>query len=517
MELLNFLFDTTNWPPRWHCGHWTDTLGWIHILSDLAIFGAYLAIPLILLYFCWSRKDLPFINIFILFGLFIVFCGSGHLVEAIIFWFPIYRFDGLIKLSTAIVSWATVIAMVPYIPRVLNFPKLEELTRILQSDLKETREQLELAYESTRGGLWDWNVLTNEMQVSNIFAEFIGCKKDKINSFDDYISRIHPEEREQVLTALKKHVAEQTPFNMNHRLVNSGKYSWFNTVGQAQWDKSGKAVRMVGIITDIKSQMEAKENLIKSNNLLTKEIINRESVEKQLDTVIGNLENANSELEQFAYVASHDLQAPLRTISNFADLFKNINLGKLDKDSSLYLEYIINATVRMQNLINDLLEFSRIGTGTLLNDIDCNKILKDVINDLDQAIKESNAIITSSPLPLIDGNKMALSILFQNLISNAIKFRKKNVQPKVSITVLDKETEYLFSIKDNGIGIEEKYIPKLFVIFQRLHTADEYPGTGIGLATCKKIISLLYGKIWIESKSDEGTTVYFSIPKHKQP
>lgn len=514
MKLLNFLFETANWPPRWYCGHWTDTLGWIHIISDLAIFGAYLAIPIILVYFCWSRKDLPFQKILILFGLFIVFCGTGHLVEAFIFWFPVYRFDGLIKVSTAIVSWATVIAMIPYIPRVLNFPKLEELSKILQSDLKETRDQLELAFESTRGGLWDWNILTNEMQVSSRFADFIGCRKEEINSFDQYISHIPSEDREHVLAALKKHLNEQIPFNINHRLMNSGKCLWFNAVGQAQRDKKGQALRMVGIITDIDSQVQSNEKLINANNLLTNEIISRKKAEEQLDLVIENLKNANSELEQFAYVASHDMQEPLRTISNFVDLFKNGNVGKFDAETNLYLEYIINATSRMQNLIFDLLEFSRVGKELSLEAVDCNKILNDVYIDLDQVIKESKVKITTTTLPVVKGNETALKRLFQNLLSNAIKFHKKNVQPEVSITVLEQETAYLFSIKDNGIGIEEKYIPKLFTIFQRLHTIDEYPGTGIGLATCNKIITLLHGKIWIESKFGEGTTVYFTIPKN---
>ncbi len=144
MDFIHFLFDTTYWPPRWHCGHWTEALGWTHIISDLAIFGAYIAIPLILGYFCYVRKDLPFYKIFVLFGLFIVFCGTGHLIEAIIFWHPIYRFDGLIKVSTAIVSWGTVIAFIPTIPRVLNLPKLQMINEQLQSSLTQTKQHKEM-------------------------------------------------------------------------------------------------------------------------------------------------------------------------------------------------------------------------------------------------------------------------------------------------------------------------------------------------------------------------------------
>jgi len=138
MDLINFLFDTSQWPPRWHCGHWTDALGWVHIISDLAIFGAYYAIPMILIYFCYIRRDLPFYKIFVLFALFIVFCGTGHLVEAIIFWHPIYRFDALVKACTAIVSWATVFALIPLIPKILLLPKLEE--NLAESNAKLLKE-----------------------------------------------------------------------------------------------------------------------------------------------------------------------------------------------------------------------------------------------------------------------------------------------------------------------------------------------------------------------------------------
>ena len=225
------------------------------------------------------------------------------------------------------------------------------------------------------------------------------------------------------------------------------------------------------------------------------------------------LSRSNQELEQFAYVASHDLQEPLRTIFNFVGLLDKKYSGKTDKETEQYFKFIVNATAKMQNLIKDLLDYSRVGRNIIFTTIDCNKIFKEVITDLDASIKESNAIVSSSILPSLKGDEMGLKRLFQNLLSNAIKFRKKNSVPQIVITAEEKNTEYLFSFKDNGIGIEERFIPKLFIIFQRLHTDTEYPGTGIGLATCKKIVTLHGGKIWIESKFGEGSTFYFTIPK----
>jgi light-regulated signal transduction histidine kinase (bacteriophytochrome) len=160
-----------------------------------------------------------------------------------------------------------------------------------------------------------------------------------------------------------------------------------------------------------------------------------------------------------------------------------------------------------------LLDYSRVGKNISFEPTDCNKILKEAIADLDSSIKESNAKITFAILPILKGNDIKLKQLFQNLISNAIKFRKKNTTPEIEITVEEKDKEYLFAIKDNGIGIEEQYFKKLFIIFQRLNNATEYPGTGIGLATCKKIVDLHHGKIWIESKLGAGSTFYFTISK----
>lgn len=234
---------------------------------------------------------------------------------------------------------------------------------------------------------------------------------------------------------------------------------------------------------------------------------------KKVEIANNDLASANKELEQFAYVASHDLQEPLRTISNFALLLEEKYLGKADEEMEQYLKFIVGAASKMQNLIKGLLDFSRIGRNISFATIDCNHLLKEVIENLGASIEESNANITTSVLPVVMGNEIELKQLFQNLLSNSIKFRKKNTAPEISIAVEEKNMNYIFSIQDNGIGIEKKYREKIFIIFQRLHNASEYSGTGIGLATCKKIVALHNGKIWVESKLGEGSTFHFTIPK----
>jgi len=238
------------------------------------------------------------------------------------------------------------------------------------------------------------------------------------------------------------------------------------------------------------------------------------SVEKdRIEKMNIKLTNINNEIEQFAYIASHDLQEPLKTLSNFVGLFLKKYEGKLDNDANRYLAVIVGATVRMQALIRDLLDYSKIEKDKNKTAIDCNVLLKDILNDMAVSIAESKVEIYSEQLPVINGYFLGLKSLFQNLISNAIKFRKSDLNPIINITAQMIDEEWLFAIKDNGIGIDKVYYKKLFIVFQRLHNKDEYVGTGIGLARCKKVVELHGGRIWLESELQNGSTFYFTIPK----
>lgn len=226
------------------------------------------------------------------------------------------------------------------------------------------------------------------------------------------------------------------------------------------------------------------------------------------------LEGKNKELEQFAYVASHDLQEPLRTISSFVGLFEQQYRGNLDSKADKYLNYIVQSSVRMKVLITDLLEYSRIGTKKELATVDCNEVLKQVVDDLHLAITEAKATVTSGELPVITGYPTEIKQLFQNLIFNAVKFRKPGTDPWITVSARRDGDFWKFEFSDNGIGIAKDHHDRIFVIFQRLHTRDEYPGSGIGLSHCKKIVELHKGNIWLESEVGQGTTFYFTIQYH---
>lgn len=224
------------------------------------------------------------------------------------------------------------------------------------------------------------------------------------------------------------------------------------------------------------------------------------------------LEQKNKELGQFAYIASHDLQEPLRTISGFVELLKESSEGNNNKEINQYLDFISQGASRMSALIKGLLDYSRIGRNKELSMVDCNEIVKAVREDLASSIAESNAKFDIGQLPTVKGYEIELRLLFQNLIVNAIKFRKKDTLPKMEIFAEIENEDWKFCIRDNGIGIAREYNERIFSLFQRLHNNSEYEGTGIGLSHCQKIVDLHGGKIWVDSSPDEGSSFYFTLP-----
>ncbi len=243
------------------------------------------------------------------------------------------------------------------------------------------------------------------------------------------------------------------------------------------------------------------------------DITDRKQMESRLESTIEELQRSNRDLEQFAYVASHDLQEPLRMISSYTQLLAQRYEDKLDEKANLYIHYAVDGAVRMQLLINDLLAYSRIGSWkNPLETVDSHGLLGKAINNMKIKIRETKAIITNDRLPEIRADASQLVQLFQNLISNALKFHGE-LSPQVHVSAADNGQEWLFSVKDNGIGIDPQFSDKLFVIFQRLHTREEYPGSGIGLAICKKIVERHGGRIWFESEPGKGATFYFTIQK----
>jgi light-regulated signal transduction histidine kinase (bacteriophytochrome) len=222
---------------------------------------------------------------------------------------------------------------------------------------------------------------------------------------------------------------------------------------------------------------------------------------------------SNKELEKFAYIASHDLKEPLRTIIGFSQLLERDFKEKVEEHGKEYINHIILSTERMQSLINGLLEYSRVESkGSVFREVDLNALLEQVQLDLSSSIQKNEATLEICPLPIVMADQLQLRQLFQNLISNSIKFRGEEA-PQIEICCEEREDHYEISVQDNGIGFDMNYEAHIFEIFKRLHSSAKYPGSGIGLAICRKIVERHGGQIWVASKPDQGTTIYFSLKK----
>jgi light-regulated signal transduction histidine kinase (bacteriophytochrome) len=325
---------------------------------------------------------------------------------------------------------------------------------------------------------------------------------------------VHPEDKQKLQQAFAAHLNHQTSrYSCEYRMCcKDGSYKWLLSRGQALWDEQGVPIRAIGSLTDITERKLAQFALQQAKQDLEIKVRERTA---QLQQSLEELERSNKELENFAHIASHDLQEPLRAITAYTHLLKEEYSSNFDADAQEYMSYITDGAARMRQLIQDLLTYSRVNSRELtLTSVDCNLIISQVINNLKVSIAESNATITYDSLPTVNADRNQLLQLFQNLISNAIKFRGSE-EPKIHICAFKSSQEikncWLFSVRDNGIGIKAQYLERIFEIFRRLHTYDELPGTGIGLAICKKIVEHHDGRIWAESEFGSGSTFYFTL------
>ena len=287
-------------------------------------------------------------------------------------------------------------------------------------------------------------------------------------------------------------------------------------------EKENRAAELVIANKELAFQNQEKEKRAAKLVIANKELLKAEmeirklnkTLEKKVESRTAELVNTNKDLQQFAYVATHDLQEPLRMISSYTQLLERKYKDKLDQDAKDYIHFAVDGAIRMQRLLNDLLEFSRIQTSEKGFDlVNTLTVLGKAISNIQLLIIENNALVTNDDLPILKADESQILRVFQNLIENAIKFKKKTELPKIHISCKKLNNMYQFSVSDNGLGIEMQYHDRIFIIFQRLHSVKDYPGTGMGLAICKRIIEKHGGLIWFESIVDKGTTFYFTIPE----
>lgn len=258
---------------------------------------------------------------------------------------------------------------------------------------------------------------------------------------------------------------------------------------------------------------ERTAELAAANSVLQAEVAERKRAELERERLVADLARSNRELEQFAYVASHDLQEPIRMVSSYVGLLDRKYRGQLDEKADSYIHFAVDGAERMHKLIEGLLEYSRaVRREVRFRTVDMNAVFSNAVSNLSASIRETQAVVTKDDLPAVFGDEVQLIQLLQNLIGNGIKYHKQGVPPVVRVSATRDGADRVFSVRDNGIGIDPRYFERIFQIFQRLHSRDEYPGTGIGLSICKRIVDRHHGRVWIESSPGDGSTFFFTIP-----
>ncbi|MGC4097311.1 MAG: ATP-binding protein [Nitrospira sp.] len=385
--------------------------------------------------------------------------------------------------------------LVPAIERELRETAARRRKYAVEQSLIEFEQRLELALDGGSIGIWDLCVPTGAVLYDAHWARMLGYDVQELAPHvRTWHTLLHPEDKPHALNLWDGHVQGQTPmYEAEFRLLaKGGEYRWILSRGKVvERDATGSARRAIGMHMDITKRKHTEEALAVRSKALMR---------------------SNAELEQFVYVASHDLKEPLRMVSNFCGLLQRRYKGQLDSTADEYIDYAVEGAARMHALLEDLVKFSRVGTrGNPFKPHDCNAILATACSNLKIAIDESGSVIEHDPLPTVTGDGLQLVQVFQNLIGNAIKYRSP-AHPEIHVGASRQDQGWVISIRDNGIGFDQAFSERIFVIFQRLHSRLEYPGTGMGLAICKKIVERHGGKIWCESKLGHGSTFFFSIP-----
>jgi PAS domain S-box-containing protein len=360
--------------------------------------------------------------------------------------------------------------------------------------LQKSQERYALAQRAANVGSWDWDIRTGDLYWSEQIEPLFGLVPGEFEgTYEAFLDCVHPQDRQFVIDAVDACVHEGAEYDIEHRIVwPDGTVRWVAESGDVTRDAEGDAVRMLGVVQDITARKQAEHE--------------REQYAQQLT-------ESNAELERFATIVSHDLRQPLRVVRGFLKLLRDRYGAQLDESGMEYVTYAINSTTHMQRMISGLLEYARVETaGDHLVPVDCEAVLVKVLGDLQLMVEERGAQVTHDSLPTVSGDPVQLERVFQNLVSNALKYQPEDAVPRVHISAQPLEGEWRFAVRDNGIGIEPRYNDQIFHVFRRLHSQDEYEGTGIGLAVCKRIIERHHGRIWVESEPGQGSTFYFTLP-----
>ena len=370
------------------------------------------------------------------------------------------------------------------------------------TDKKELEDLLKISNQLARNGGWEVNILENKkVYYSQTTREILELDDNVIPKFGMGMSFFKEgENKDRIERAVNRAILNGTPWDEEAELVTTkGNAKWVRVIGKAEF-RNGVCARLMGSFQDITDRKNHEIELNKLNEILEERAI--------------KLQQSNEELEQFAYVASHDLQEPLRMVTSFLSLLEKKYENQLDAKAQQYIHFAVDGSKRMRQIILDLLEFSRVGRiREELDQINMNNLIEGILALNKDRIENLHAKIIYNDLPIIESYETPVYQVLQNLISNSLKYHSTTEAPIIEIKIQEHALEWLISVKDNGIGIDPSYHAKVFQLFQRLHNKTEYSGTGIGLSVCKKIIDDLKGRIWLDSEEGKGSIFYFTLPK----
>ncbi len=521
------LFSTADWPARWHCGNWSEFEGWLYIISDLMIWAAYFAIPLIILRYVIRKNSTIYTRLYYLFAAFILACGSTHFIDAMMFWIPIYRFNSLLKFVTAIISWVTVIALIKYLPSAFatkTIPELEaEIHRrkVAEEALRKLNEELEYIIEEK----------TKEIRLTELkFKSIIENSADAISLMDEKLQGIYSNKSAYELSGRSEEESKEVHWST---LVHPDDINKINeTVAKAiktPGKQIGAEIRLLhkergyvhieGTICNLLENTAVHalvfnfRDVSKIKNAEQEVWQLNESLERKIAERTAQLEAANKELEGFSYSVSHDLRAPLRIINGYADMLYADYKKELNGEGIRLLDIIMYNTRHMGKLIDALLNLARMGRKELtVQHADMSAIVMSTIKE-QISLQTRSVTFDTDELIAVNCDSVLIRHVWSNLISNAIKYSSKVEHPMITIKSTENEHEVMYSVKDNGVGFDMKYSHKLFGVFQRLHNKTDFDGTGVGLALVQRIVTKHGGKVWAEGEENVGATFYFSIPK----
>lgn len=524
LELIQTFLAANNYLPHGYCIKWSAGLVWAYVVSDVSIFAAYCSMPLALLYFARRRRDFPYTWLLVMFAVFILSCGLTHLMGAVTLWLPLYWLDASIKAITALISVVTAVALWPLIPQALKLPspgQLRELNQALLSEIAERKRaevELRKAKEIAEHGLFEERILRASI-VENSEDAIIGLGLDgvitswnraavrifgyqeaEIKDIFQLIPQHHQAAEIAMLEAIRR--GETIHHYETERMRDNGQLIFVSVTMSPIRDMGGRIIGVSKIARDVSERIRAQQEITQLNASLEQRVVERTA----------ELSAANRELDSFAYAVSHDLRAPLRAMAGFSQALIEDYGREIPDQGQVYLRQIDIASRKMGELIDGLLALSRTTRGEMQYDnIDLSAMSLRLLAELRAGDPERRIEATVQPGLQVYGDARMVETLMRNLLGNAWKYTSKVADAEIKVYRQDQDGRLRFCVADNGAGFDMAHANRLFKVFQRLHRQDEFPGTGIGLATVERIVRRHGGEIEASAEPGKGALFCFSL------